>query len=453
MLVLNPLENAAMLDLKFIRRWTSFPPFVAKVLLLLSSAYPALEAHAASCGSNALTYGVYDTNGMPAAGIRCVKLIESTSASTYSFVWYGEGNWGGGAYRNLGQAYYHGDWPGASAADIYGNGESFAGKADNLQMSIVGNWPAPQEIHVSGDWNEVWRLVQSVGWTPLPRVMTCGPHFVTDIVKDGLGTGVGSGVRCALGWGAWFGSGDWNGTTYSHIGWFGYSAYQPGPGAVDLCDPAFGESCGAAPVGSLHLSGYLSDLVVTGAWNEKWYSPSLATYNPSYKAPYCATAGSAGTAGTACTSGAILKGRGPVGPEANGSNTIDGCADGTGGTYHSDESLEALTVSTVDGTPLAFGKTVRIDAKVWAWSGYTSDHLDLYYAADASSPSWTFIGTLTPTTSGEVTLSATYNLPYGATTQAIRAQFRYSGTAGTCSSGSFDDRDDLVFTVAQGVRP
>jgi leucyl aminopeptidase len=47
---------------------------------------------------------------------------------------------------------------------------------------------------------------------------------------------------------------------------------------------------------------------------------------------------------------------------------------------------------------------------------------------------------------GAQTLSATYTLPAGAL-QAVRAQFRYSGTAGTCSTGSYNDRDDLIFAV------
>ena len=166
-----------------------------------------------------------------------------------------------------------------------------------------------------------------------------------------------------------------------------------------------------------------------------------ATYDTTLKAPKCATVGAF------CDSGTLLNGRATKGPESNAPNTINGtCADGTSGTYHSDESLDGLKVSTVDGTALAPGKSVRIDAKVWAYSTFSSDCLDLYSAASASSPSWTFIGTLSPTASGQLTLSTTFTLPAG-TLQAIRGQFRYSGTAGTCTSGAYNDRDDLVFAV------
>ena len=44
------------------------------------------------------------------------------------------------------------------------------------------------------------------------------------------------------------------------------------------------------------------------------------------------------------------------------------------------------------------------------------------------------------------TISTTYTLPTGSI-QAIRANFRYQGTASSCSSGGYDDHDDLVFAV------
>jgi leucyl aminopeptidase len=83
---------------------------------------------------------------------------------------------------------------------------------------------------------------------------------------------------------------------------------------------------------------------------------------------------------------------------------------------------------------------------VWAWTTPSSDHLDLYYAANASSPTWTLIATLTPTAAGAQTLSATYTLPSGSL-QAVRANFRYQSSAGACVAGSYTDHDDLVFAV------
>jgi hypothetical protein len=144
-------------------------------------------------------------------------------------------------------------------------------------------------------------------------------------------------------------------------------------------------------------------------------------------------------------------GRDGRGPEPNQPNTIaDSCADGTSGTFHVDESNDRLTVSTLDGTSFAAGKTVRIDATIWAWTTPAQDKLDLYFAANANSPTWTFLTTLTPAVAGAQTLSATYTLPSGAL-QAVRAQVRFQGAASPCTAGGFNDRDDLVFAVTSAA--
>ena len=173
-----------------------------------------------------------------------------------------------------------------------------------------------------------------------------------------------------------------------------------------------------------------------------------AVFDSALQAPKCAPIGSS------CDTGAtLILGRDNIsgGAEPNQPNTIaDSCSDGTSGTFHGDESIDRLVVSTTDGTDFATGKTVRIDATVWVWTGGpTSDRLDLYYAADATSPSWTFLTTITPTSSqgGAQTFSATYTLPSGSL-QAVRANFRYQGSASSCSTGSYDDHDDLVFAVS-----
>jgi Big-like domain-containing protein/immune inhibitor InhA-like protein len=167
-----------------------------------------------------------------------------------------------------------------------------------------------------------------------------------------------------------------------------------------------------------------------------------AVFDSVLRAPKCATVGISCDSGTS-----LLLGRDGKGPEPNQPNTINGsCADGTSGTFHSDESNDRIKVSTTDGSSFAAGKTVRIDATVWAWTTPSSDHLDLYYAADATSPAWTLVATLTPTAAGAQTLSASYTLPAGPL-QAVRAQFRYQGAAISCSTGAYDDHDDLVFAV------
>ncbi|MCU1299995.1 MAG: hypothetical protein JWQ87_279 [Candidatus Sulfotelmatobacter sp.] len=173
-----------------------------------------------------------------------------------------------------------------------------------------------------------------------------------------------------------------------------------------------------------------------------------AVYDSTLKAPKCVNVASG------CDSGpSLLLGRDTLsgGAEPNQPNSINNsCSDGTSGTFHSDESNDRLVVATTDGSAFAAGKTVKVSATVWAYSGFTSDHLDLYYAANASSPTWVLIATLTPTVAGAQTLSANYTLPTGSL-QAVRANFRYTGSASSCSTGAYDDHDDLIFAVGTGA--
>ena len=173
-----------------------------------------------------------------------------------------------------------------------------------------------------------------------------------------------------------------------------------------------------------------------------------AVFDSTLKAPKCVNVASG------CDSGpSLLLGRDTLsgGAEPNQPNTINNsCADGTSGTFHSDESNDRIVVTTTDGSAFAAGKTVKVSATVWAYSGFTSDHLDLYYTANANSPSWVLIATITPTAAGAQTLSANYTLPSGSL-QAVRAQFRYLGSASSCTTGSYNDHDDLIFAVGAGA--
>ena len=169
--------------------------------------------------------------------------------------------------------------------------------------------------------------------------------------------------------------------------------------------------------------------------------PQDAIFDGGLGVPRCDTPGST------CESGDLLVGRGTVSPaESNQPNTLDGCTDGTSGTYHSDESNDALVVATLDGGNFTEGDTVEVRATVWAWSTGSSDTLDLYYAADANAPVWNLIGSVDPPGGGAQTLTAQYTLPAGAL-QAVRANFRYQGSQSPCSGGDYDDADDIVFAV------
>ena len=172
-------------------------------------------------------------------------------------------------------------------------------------------------------------------------------------------------------------------------------------------------------------------------------NPGVASYDPTLKTPICANVGAS------CDTSILVDGRGILGPEKNAPNTLNNsCADGNGGTYHRDESLDRIRISTLDGSPFAPGKTVKVDVTVWAWSTGTSDSLDLYYTGDATNPTWTYLTTLKPPAGGAQVLSTTYTLPEGSL-QAVRGNYRYGGSVGSCSTSGYDDRDDLVFAVGK----
>jgi len=200
---------------------------------------------------------------------------------------------------------------------------------------------------------------------------------------------------------------------------------------------------GTATVTVTGTSGSLSHSTTIALTVSSSSGAQTAVYNSTLKAPACATVG------TSCDSGAsLLLGRDTMsgGAEPNQPNTINNsCADGTSGTFHSDESNDRIVVTSSSG-PLTHGTTATVTATVWAWSGYSSDSLDLYYAANANSPSWVFIKTIKPTKAGAQSLSATFTLPTG-TLQAVRAQFRYQGSASSCTTGAYNDHDDLIFAV------
>ena len=169
----------------------------------------------------------------------------------------------------------------------------------------------------------------------------------------------------------------------------------------------------------------------------------LAAYDSSLTAPVC------GRIYRSCDSGPrLLAGKDNMsgGAEPNQPNTIHtSCADGTAGTFHVDESIDRLRIATLNGGVLRAGEMVRVTATVWV-NSVANDALDVYYAKNAQSPTWTYIATVKPTGTGAQSLSAAFRLGQGQQ-QAIRANFRKGGSKSSCSSGSYDDHDDLVFAV------
>ncbi|MDB9435228.1 hypothetical protein [Microcystis aeruginosa] len=227
-----------------------------------------------NCGPHLETYIVRSLDNRRGTGIRCVKFSKGQQGSSIPRLsWYGEGTWEGATYRHLGQAIDRGRMLVGFASDIHGNGEdanfNYPG---NLDIRTV----RPGVIRVTGAWNEEWRSVSSVNYNPLPRPKTCGSHFNQYQVTDLTGGRRGKGLRCMLKEGpantTWFGNGDWDGNTYSHLGTIGKNGY----GAGDICPPErvhatiFGTICNNFDYGSLTFTPTRSGFNVNGAWSEKW---------------------------------------------------------------------------------------------------------------------------------------------------------------------------------------
>ena len=174
----------------------------------------------------------------------------------------------------------------------------------------------------------------------------------------------------------------------------------------------------------------------------------MAAFDPALQAPRCAV----GYDG--CDTGTLVNGRAGLGPEPNAPNTLgDSCGDGGSGAYHSQSSIDRLRVFTADGTPLADDKTVVVEATVWNFSNLLEqDVLDFYYTTSPSSPSWAYIGSVTPgSPQGIRVVSTSFSLPPG-TSIAVRANMRRkplggANTPSPCTAGQYNDHDDLVFTV------
>ena len=167
----------------------------------------------------------------------------------------------------------------------------------------------------------------------------------------------------------------------------------------------------------------------------------VATFVPSLGVPKCSAVG------TSCTSGLLLDGKHDF--EPNHPNTLDSCNDGADGIYHSDGSLDKITVSAVGGGQLQAGGVAEIQTQVYAWRSGEGQTADFYYAASAYYPVWTLIGSLPASGGGLHTLTVQYTLPPGAE-QAVRVNFRYAGAQSACFGGSWDDVDDLAFSVGTG---
>jgi hypothetical protein len=174
-----------------------------------------------------------------------------------------------------------------------------------------------------------------------------------------------------------------------------------------------------------------------------------AVFDAALLAPACRGAVST------CDSLGALAGRGTVGPEQNAPNTLQSsCADGAGGTYGVDESIERLRVRSLDGNALQSGGQAVVDVIVSPYApAFNADALFLFAADDATAPVWKSLGTLAPVSGDAQVLSLQFTLGTGAL-QAVRAVFAFNAAqTAACIPGDYNDHDDLAFKVDDSRAP
>lgn len=169
------------------------------------------------------------------------------------------------------------------------------------------------------------------------------------------------------------------------------------------------------------------------------FKPGTAVFDPVLGVPVC------DTVNKVCDTAKLVEDRNTSEPHAP--NTLDGCADGPGLDQVYSERIQRIIVTRVGGELLAENRRARVDVLV-SGDPVGEDVLDLFSASDATNPSWTWLTSVTGTIYGTHWLSAEVVLPSG-NLQAIRAQFQAVRTSpvSSCSTGSRDDHDDLVFAV------
>lgn len=153
-----------------------------------------------------------------------------------------------------------------------------------------------------------------------------------------------------------------------------------------------------------------------------------------------------------CSTGTLVTGRGKSEqrPELNQPNTLknSSCSEWRPfSEYVSTHSIDKVSVRTVDGGPLKAGKSVEIEVRMTTFDGqWWDDDIDVFHSPSATAPVWTLVSTFKAPKYGANVFKLPFVLPAGGL-QAFRAQARQVVQLSPCTSGTYDERDDLAFTV------
>jgi hypothetical protein len=172
---------------------------------------------------------------------------------------------------------------------------------------------------------------------------------------------------------------------------------------------------------------------------------AYATYDSGFSAPYCPSGDSPCVANSS-----LLLSRDGMGPgEPNAPNTIDAASDGTTATtgYQDDESVENITVRSLDHSVIGAGDQVEVTA--WYYCYGTSDVINFVYTGNTSTINWAVQNSNACQGSpGPFSRTATFTLDNSDGNQAVRVLNEYNGVStATAATSQYGDNDDLVFNV------
>ncbi|MCK5025596.1 MAG: hypothetical protein KAS15_03335, partial [Nanoarchaeota archaeon] len=137
-------------------------------------------------------------------------------------------------------------------------------------------------------------------------------------------------------------------------------------------------------------------------------------------------------------------------------NTIDTCADGTSGTYLTDESVENITLTSLNHSQFITGDTVNFKTTVHCYDDGSMDNITFVYSnsTETAPSSWKIINKITPCPgSGIQEVSTNFTIDNRTGNHSVRVIIRYNASADvTCGTGNYDDNDDLSFEVYEIIQ-
>ncbi len=134
--------------------------------------------------------------------------------------------------------------------------------------------------------------------------------------------------------------------------------------------------------------------------------------------------------------------------EPNAPNTIDNCKDGTKGKYLLQESIENITITSLNNTFFGIGDTVKAD--IWVYCASTFNELNIVYANNADNIQWNVKRSLDCNSLGFEKLSTTFKLDNNVGSHAVRGVLDRGLSSNTvCIESDYADTDDVVIYVKE----